>query len=155
MTRWESKNGILSAGELLDSIQGDNAARGSRPDPDGIVSIAAQRIDRKAREGFVCQEKHLSGDRVGLVFMCQVTRIRETSKNIFSCKTRIVLEDLPFRLAGCEEFQKQFHRDSSAADHGFPRENLWIYFDSLRPSHASIIPPAGVCQVSRHDRGQL
>ena len=90
MTSGESKNGILSAAELLargehlDSIHGDNAARGIRPDPEGIVSIAAQSIYRKAREVPVCQEKYLRGDRVGFVFMCQVTGVRQASEYILA-----------------------------------------------------------------------
>ena len=86
--------------------------------PQDVAAFGSKRPNNRLRKVLVGEEVHLRRNWERLIFVGQVTGVRQTSEDVRSRQARVVREDVVLGLAGCQEFQNELDRETCAADHG-------------------------------------
>ena len=116
------QGGVLPAGAIGSS-------------PQHVVAGGSQQFDNRPRKVLVGEEAHLSGNRIGLVFVGQVTGVGQAGENVVSRQPGIVRQELVFGLTGGEEFENELDGQTRPANHWFAGQDLRIDDDAFRKRH--------------------
>jgi hypothetical protein len=107
------------AGFGFRQIQQDDVlcSRVIRASPQNVVALGSKHVNNRLRKVLVGEEVHLRRNWKRLVFVGQVTGVRQTSQNVLSRQARVVGENVILRLARCQELQNELDGETRAADH--------------------------------------
>ena len=103
--------------------------------PHDVVALGSKHLNNRFRKVLVGEQAHLRRDWERLLFVGQITGVRQTSEDVLSRQARVVRENVVFRLARWQEFQNELDGEARAADHRLAREDLRVNNDVLRQRH--------------------
>ena len=89
-----------------------------------------------ALENFRPPETSCGFERVNLLRMQDVARIREASPHVIRRKSRVACKNLFFRPASGEMIHDLLHRNASTCNYRLSDEHFRIYAHAFTPSHA-------------------
>lgn len=128
---------------------GVRCARVIHASPQDIVALGSKRLNNRLRKVLVGEEEHLRRNWEGLIFVGQITGVRQTSEDVLPRQARVVRENVVLRLARCQEFQNELNGETRAADHRLACQDLRVNDDVLRQRHTNSL----LCQI-RFDRSR-
>ena len=115
------------------------------------MAFGSKRFNSRLRKVLVGEYVHLRRNWERLIFVGQVTGVRQTSEDILSRQTRVVRKNVILRLSRRQEFQNEFDGETRATDHRLACQDLRVYNDLFRQRHTkSIVARSGSAdRVSR------
>lgn len=108
-----------------------------RASPQNVVAFGSKRFNSRLRKVLVGQYVHLRRNWERLIFVGQVTGVRQTSEDILSRQTRVVRKNVILRLSRRQEFQNEFDGETRATDHRLACQDLRVYNDLFRQRHTN------------------
>lgn len=131
-------------------IQQDNVpcSRVIRASPQDVVALGSKRVNNRLRKVLAGEDAPLRRNWECLVFVGQITRIRQTSEDVLSRQTRVVGENVILRLSRRQEFQNELDGKTRATDHRLACEDFRVNDDALRQRHTNSL----LCQIDSTGR---
>jgi hypothetical protein len=120
-------------------IQQDDVpcSRVIRASPQNVVALGSKHVNNRLQKILVGEDTHLSRNWGCLIFVGQITGIRQTSEDVLSRQARIVRENVILGLSRRQEFQNELDGETRATDHRLACQDLRVNDDALRQRHTN------------------